>query len=239
MAAIASGTLISLPSFSTNVLGTNNDPTQGMRITAGAPPICAKCIISGSHRQQGLPDTQGQVDPNGYTESTKDISHSASANSRTANPVGGGTLPRDAVHIVWDDDLPDSEIFYRTNAGDVFGRTTDNLSNNGAVSAGPAIAVSGNNVYVVWSDNTPGRGDIFYRRSIDGGATFSSTVNLSNNNGRSITPAVAVTGTRVYIVWSDDTPGNTEILYRRSMNSGVTFSSTLSNNTFHHPLRQT
>jgi hypothetical protein len=142
-------------------------------------------------------------------------------------------LPRDAVHIVWDDDLPDSEIFYRTNAGDVFGRTTDNLSNNGAVSAGPAIAVSGNNVYVVWSDNTPGRGEIFYRRSIDGGATFSSTINLSNNTGFSDSPDIAITGNHVSVVWRDSTPGNTEILYRRSMNSGVTFSSTinLSNNT--------
>ena len=48
----------------------------------------------------------------------------------------------------------------------------------------PAIAVSGNNVHVVWDDNTPGNSDILYRRSIDGGSTFPNVIkNLSNNAG--------------------------------------------------------
>ena len=33
----------------------------------------------------------------------------------------------------------------------------------------PSIAVSGNNVYVVWKDNTPGNDEVFCRRSPDGG----------------------------------------------------------------------
>ena len=49
----------------------------------------------------------------------------------------------------------------------------------------PSIGVSGNNVYVVWRDNTPGNFDILYRRSTDGGSSFSSTANLRNNDGDS------------------------------------------------------
>ena len=49
----------------------------------------------------------------------------------------------------------------------------------------PSIAVSGN-VYVVWKDNTPGNDEVFYRRSTDGGATFGSTVNLSNTRAIAI-----------------------------------------------------
>ena len=46
-----------------------------------------------------------------------------------------------------------------------FGRTV-NLSNNGGDSGGigQGVAASGNDVYVVWRDNTPGSYDIFYRK---------------------------------------------------------------------------
>ena len=38
----------------------------------------------------------------------------------------------------------------------------------------PQIMTSGNNVYVVWTDNTAGNGDILllFKRSKDGGASF-------------------------------------------------------------------
>ena len=39
-----------------------------------------------------------------------------------------------------------------------------NLSHNSGKSEDPQIAMSGNNVYVVWQDNTPGNFDIFFRR---------------------------------------------------------------------------
>jgi ethanolamine utilization microcompartment shell protein EutL len=115
-----------------------------------------------------------------------------------------------------------------------------NLSNTTGKSYGPAVAASENNVYVVWSDDTPGTTEILYRRSTDGGASFGGAVNLSNTTGRSDHPAVAafgdiVLGQSVYVVWTDDTPGtgNSEILYRRSTDGGASFGGTvnLSNTT--------
>jgi hypothetical protein len=53
------------------------------------------------------------------------------------------------------------------------------------------VATSGNNVYVVWSDDTPGNNEILYKRSTDGGANLGSAVNLSNNAGSSSSLAVA------------------------------------------------
>ena len=59
---------------------------------------------------------------------------------------------------------------------------TKNLSNSAENSVFPDIAVSGNNVYVVWDEEVSGTRDILYRRSVDGGNTFSDTIkNLSNN----------------------------------------------------------
>jgi len=68
-----------------------------------------------------------------------------------------------------------------------------------ALQVSPRNAISGNNVYVVWRDNTPGNNEVFYRRSIDGGASFGSTVNLSNNDGSSTSPFIAVSGSNVYV----------------------------------------
>jgi hypothetical protein len=90
------------------------------------------------------------------------------------------------------------------------------------------MAASGNNVYVVWRDNTLGNFDIFYR-STDGGSSFGSTVNLSNNGGDSggTAQSIAASGNNVYIVWQDNTPGNSEVLLRKSVNAGDAFGSTI------------
>jgi hypothetical protein len=53
------------------------------------------------------------------------------------------------------------------------------------------MAVSENNVYLVWNSDAPGSSEIFYRKSTDGGAFFGDTVNLSNTAENSYTPRVA------------------------------------------------
>jgi hypothetical protein len=75
----------------------------------------------------------------------------------------------------------------------------------------PSIAVNGLNVHVVWEDDTPGNPEIYFRESNDGGATWATVENRSNNSGNSLNPSIAVDGANPYVVWSDDTPGNPEI----------------------------
>lgn len=137
------------------------------------------------------------------------------------------------VYIVWEngpgiDQSGSREIFYKksTNGGDTF-ESTQNISNNDGTSRRPEIASSGNNVYVVWEDTSPGNRDIFYRKSADGGAIFGDIINLSDNVGRSDLPAIAVSGNNVYVVWDDSTPGNEEIFYKRSSDGGAIFGITL------------
>ena len=124
-----------------------------------------------------------------------------------------------------------NDIFYKRSidGGASFTEPTKNLSNNAGSSEFPDIAVSGNNVHVVWHDNTPGSYDIFYTRSTNSGSSFPDLKNLSDNSGSSIFPAIASTGNNVYVVWRDNTPGNDEILYRRSINNGDTFPNIIKN----------
>jgi hypothetical protein len=75
--------------------------------------------------------------------------------------------------------------------------------------------VSGNNVYVTWTDDTPGNPEIFFKRSTDRGHDFDGTKNLSNNGGESLHSQIAVSGNNVYVVWEDNTPGNFDIFFRR------------------------
>jgi ethanolamine utilization microcompartment shell protein EutL len=94
------------------------------------------------------------------------------------------------------------------------------------------MIVVGNAVYVVWSENMIGgdTGDeIFFTKSVNGGATFTQKINLSNNPGDSNSPSIGVFRNIVHIVWADSTTesGHREILYRKSFNGGNTFANAI------------
>ena len=102
-----------------------------------------------------------------------------------------------------------------------------NLSDNEEISRFPEIAVSGNNVYVVWADTNSITGsiDLFFKRSIDGGSTFGPTQNLTENIPSEVgQPQVAVSGNNVYVVWDTGFPqAGDQILFRKSVDAGMTF----------------
>src|ERR687891_201489 len=105
-----------------------------------------------------------------------------------------------------------------------------NLSNNTANSYSPDLAVSedenlvsNDSVYVVWTDNSTGNGDIYFKRSADNGTSFSSTQNLSNNPGNSTAAQIAVYQDNVYVVWEDATTGNGDLYFKKSVDNGTSF----------------
>src|SRR5919197_3158726 len=79
-----------------------------------------------------------------------------------------------------------------------FGHSID-ISNNTKLSSEPHLSLSRkSNVYVVWSDDTTGNGDIYFRASADNGTTFSKVKRLSNNTGSSTEPQIAASENNVY-----------------------------------------
>jgi hypothetical protein len=151
-----------------------------------------------------------------------------SADNKTAvNPqlaVSGSN-----ISVAWEEYSQDQNgdvIFKRsTDNGKTFGDII-NLSNNTGNSINPQLAVSGNNIYAVWSDNSAGDYDIFLSRSADGGGNFSKRSNLSIVVGNSLTPTIAVSGDNVFVSWRDFIIGSqarAEILYTKSHDNGNTF----------------
>jgi hypothetical protein len=145
------------------------------------------------------------------------------------------------VYVMWVESIAGGgvwDILYTrsTDSGASFGDIVNLTENTASDGEETAIAASGNNVYVSWSNFPNGNADILYKKSTNGGASFGATKNLSNTTEDSREPAVAVSENNVYVVWREresTTPGNQEILYRRSTNGGANFGGTvnLSNST--------
>jgi hypothetical protein len=171
--------------------------------------------------------TSSCANNNAETLGDENIMSQGMGQSYPTKTGGAGTrgpfASQDLVHVIWADNTHgNSDILYRKSS-ETFAQSTLNLSTNEEDSSRPAIAVSGSDIHLVWSDRTADGSDIMYRKSTDGGATFGSTINLSNNLGNSINAAIAISSNDVYIVWSDNTLGNNEIFYTKSTNGGATF----------------
>ncbi len=148
------------------------------------------------------------------------LSHNAGFSGSPSVAVSGNS-----VFVAWHDNTPGNwEIFLArsTDGGATFSPPV-NLSNNAGSSFNPSVAASGNTVAVAWTDDTPGNREIFLARSVDGGATFGSPVNLSNNAGDSLTPSVAASGDNVFVAWTDGMSWSGALLLARSVDGGATF----------------
>ena len=159
-----------------------------------------------------------------FSEPPENLSENTGSSTEPQISVEGNN-----VYVVWEDDTPGiNDIFFArsTDGGLTFSEPPQNISESTGVSFNPHISSDGDNVYVVWQDNTPGGGaDIFFSRSTDGGLTFSEPPeNLSENTGFSSQPQISVEGNNVYVVWVDSSPGNSDIFFVRSTDGGLTFS---------------
>jgi Neuraminidase (sialidase) len=138
------------------------------------------------------------------------------------------------IFIVWDDSTPGNKdiLMRRSTDGGATWKAFKNLSNNAGLSFHAQVAVSGSNVYFAWRDGTGGPDEILLRRSTNNGGTLQPIVQISNNAGFSIAPALTTVGNNVYVIWQDNTPGNYDIFDRRSTDNGATWKAVqnLSNN---------
>jgi hypothetical protein len=92
----------------------------------------------------------------------------------------------------------------------------------------PRICGSGTSLYVSWQDYRNGTlPDIYFNRSMDGGATWLvSDVRLNTGAASSSTaiyPSLCSSGARVYCAWEDDRNTKRDIYFNYSADSGATW----------------
>jgi hypothetical protein len=129
----------------------------------------------------------------------------------------------DSVYVTWSDTTGGTsgnfDILFKKSedGGNNFTPNTanaKNISTSSRLSVTPRIAASSGSIYVAWSESgTSGNFDILVKKSGDAGENFEAAVNISDNSGWSITPAIALTDV-LHLVWGDLTPGITgDIMY--------------------------
>jgi len=134
----------------------------------------------------------------------------------------------DNIHLVWQDDTSGSaEIYYKRRlAGSAAWSTSKQLTWTADRSSLPAIASDSTNaVHVVWAEGEYRDQKIFYKKSSDGGDTWTRNKRLSGTSGSARWPALAVDPSGgVHVLWEGETLGSQEIYYARSLDGGVTWS---------------
>jgi hypothetical protein len=133
------------------------------------------------------------------------------------------------VYVAWQDRVNGgNEIFLRASAdlGSKFTGIKNLSRNNTGDSISPSIAAITNNVFVGWSDTSPGKSEILLRSSIDSGNTFRGIKNVSWSIGNSYDPQLAVSRSNLYALWEDDSQeGLTfDLTFRGSSDGGQSFS---------------
>ncbi|TAK26603.1 MAG: exo-alpha-sialidase [Nitrosarchaeum sp.] len=130
------------------------------------------------------------------------------------------------VFIAWQDySVVDTDIFVSESTdGGVTFSTPLNISTSPDGSVGARIIADGKNIFVTWFEFSKGIGDIFFSKSIDSGATFSTPMNLSKNKENSIVPFMVTDGKDIFITWTDATTTGSWIVFSKSTDGGATFS---------------
>jgi hypothetical protein len=131
----------------------------------------------------------------------------------------------DTLHMIYQGKY--YEIMHRrtTNAGNTWSSVNKVTWNTSSTS--PDIAIdSGNKLYVAWSASKSGNTEIYFKKSTDSGTTWIGLKRLTWNAGQSTRPSIAVDSTgNIHVIWQDDTPGQWQIFYKKSTDSGSSWSS--------------
>jgi hypothetical protein len=125
------------------------------------------------------------------------------------------------VYIAWGSSVYDTQkiddlyLTYSLNGGNTF-EDAILLNEDFDHSANVALAKTDGRIEAVWQDIVNRNGEIFHKRSLDTKPSFNGpATNLSDNQGFSECPSIALTGNATFIVWEDNTTGNHEIFFKK------------------------
>ncbi len=246
--ATVNGTVQTPPTVAVGQLGNGSYPVVGfyyVALTGGPSPERAAAAldfarwVSGESGQRLLGDVQY---PSIYEqrEELRALADALAADVQaprfenatnlTGNPndsvYGQIAAEGDNVYVVWEESVAgrNYDIFVKTSrdAGSTFGPAA-NISRNDGFSEHPQVAVSGNNVYAAWADDTSGKREILFAKSASAENAFGRAVTLSGAGDSSYNAEIAAFGDSVYVVWQERTETIDVVVFRASSDGGNTF----------------
>ena len=135
-----------------------------------------------------------------------------------------------SIHIVWSDDMPgNKEIYYKKSTdGGATWTTSKRLTWDSANSSAPCVAVDpSDNLHVAWMDGRISLyyDTLYYKKSTDGGATWSANKRLTWGETQAGLPKIAVDASGgLHVVWGNhDYPESNEIYHRKSTDGGASW----------------
>jgi len=124
------------------------------------------------------------------------------------------------AYVVWEDDRNgNSDIYAASSGNDFLTGTVWAITSEQSEQSEPAIAVDANNtVYVVWTDEREGSKDIYGASSGNGPWTNLAVVSDAGNTYNQSSPAIAIedTGSRLHLLWADDSGEDYDIFYAQT-----------------------
>src|SRR5437867_286845 len=159
---------------------------------------------------------------------TLSLEASLKAQTETSRPSGQAKSQVDQIltDVSMVDSLSDSGV--QTWSPDVrltFHPTFSSTSFNNAkcLAADPIAARGAEVLHLIFFDDRDGNREIYYKRSNNGGTSWSPDIRLTNDAAISHFPSIAASGAVVHVVWEEYRDGNAEIYYKRSPDAGVTW----------------
>jgi hypothetical protein len=135
------------------------------------------------------------------------------------------------IHVVWrtidtsNNAHRTSWYKHSTDGGITWGQS---IKIDTSIADWPAVAVSGNSVYVandIVTSASPYNTEIFFLKSLDNGVTWSAHQQLTFAAGRSEDEAITAQGSDIYMSWNDNRNGPLQIFYKHSPDKGISWDS--------------
>src|SRR5215211_3863158 len=176
-----------------------------------------------------------------YFKRSSDTGNSFNTTENLSNTNGSSTDPQitatgNNAYIVWSDTTTgNGDIYFKssTDNGTSFSSPKNLSTNLDGPALFPQVEAIGNNVYVLWQDETPDKGRIRFRASNDNGNDFSITRVLSQESEvNANSPQLSVSENAIYVVWEDNSRSgnnsskNFDLLFRVGIDGGSTFTNT-------------
>lgn len=124
------------------------------------------------------------------------------------------------IWVVWVSDrmgVGNDELFYKTSSNYGLNWSLDTRFTEAlGYDSNPSIMqASDGTIWVVWASDRTGNYDLFYKTSPDNGASWSYDTPLTIDPNRDTSPSImqATNGT-IWVVWSSDRTGNSELFYK-------------------------